>query len=416
MSQPRLAYLLKKFPRLSETFVLNEILAQEALGVPVHVFSRRAADDEPRHPELGRLRAEIETLPDKRELDPWETLFFGTWNAEESFARVGRVVEAGREWKHPRFPTLLAEALFLYGRMRELGIDHVHAHFATDSAVVAMLVHELGGPSFSLTVHAKDIYRSTVSPALLSRLFAAADFVVTVCDANVRHLHGLVNARARTRIRRLYNGIDLGAFAVTHARREPAHIVSVGRLVEKKGFDVLVDALQRLDQRAIPFRATVVGDGDEREALAKRIDAAGIGDRVRLAGALDQDAVRDVLATGTVLCLPCVIGADGNRDALPTVLLEALASGLPVVSTPVTGIPEIVDRGRAGVLVPEHDADATANALERLLADPAERARLARAGRARAEELFHIESNSRVLHGWFNESLSKGESSCALPA
>jgi glycosyltransferase involved in cell wall biosynthesis len=412
---PHVAYLLKKFPRLSETFVLNEILGQERLGRRLHVFSRRAADDEPRHPELARLEARVEVLPARRQLDPWGALF-RNGDSGDLIERVGSVVRDTLVWRHPRLPELLGEALHLRRRTRELDIRHVHVHFATDAAVVAMILRVLGGPGYSLTVHAKDIYRSTVDPGLLERVFLGSEFAVTVCDANVRHLRGLIGAEAGARVRRLYNGIDLEAFVPVLEDREPAHVLAVGRLVEKKGFDVLLAALQRLRASTPELRATIVGEGEERARLEQEIGARGLTDVVRLAGALDQDGVRAALRTATVMCLPCVVGADGNRDALPTVLLEALAAGLPVVSTPVTGIPEIVDNGRAGVLVPERDPEATARALAELLDAPPERDRLARAGRRRAEEEFDARRISVALHGWFDEALADGREPCASPA
>ena len=412
-----LAYLLKKFPRLSETFILNEILAQERLGRELRVFSRRRPDDEPRHPEFARLRAEVEVLPPSREIDPWETLFAEDLDSEHVFAAVGRLVKEARGWNHPRFASLLAEALFLLRRTAELGITHVHTHFATDSAVTVMLLTELGGPSYSITAHAKDIYRSTVDTALLDRLFARSEFVVTVCDANVRHLAARLGSDAMDRVRRLYNGIDLASFEAPQAgvERQANHVLAVGRLVEKKGFHILLDALAILRDAGRPVTATVIGDGEEREALEAQVSELALSEHVRLAGPQDLDTVRAYMARATVCCLPCIVGADGNRDALPTVLVEALASRLPIVSTPVTGIPEILDGGRAGVLVPEKDPGATARAIADLLDDSTRRAELAEAGRRHAEREFDLDRISRTLGSWFDEVLS-GSEKCTSPA
>ncbi len=418
MNRPRLAYLLKKFPRLSETFVSNEILAQERLGREIHVFSRRKSDDEPRHPELAGLRATIETLPESRELDPWRLLFEGE-GAPARLERVQAVVRASNEWTHPRFASLLAEAIYLSERVRTLGIEHVHAHFATDSSIVAMLVHELGGPSYSITAHAKDLYRETVDPELLERLFAHAAFVVTVCDANVRFLEQRLSRRAMERVRRLYNGVDLSTFTPPDSPSEPAratvpHILAVGRLIEKKGFHVLLNALHILNVRGVPFRATLVGEGEERAKLERQTSELGLQVSVDFAGALDQAAVRGLLQSATAMCLPCLVGQDGNRDALPTVLLEALACGLPAISTPVTGIPEILADGRAGVVVPENDPLATADAIEELLGDPARRRELALEGRRRAEELFDARKNAKTLFAWFEEALERSAPCASL--
>ena len=407
MTRPRIAYLLKKFPRLSETFILNELLGLEAQGLELAVLSRRPSDDEPRHPELARLRAEVEVLPGSRELDPWSPLF----GADEALSaalmeRLPGVVSAFRRFEHPRMPSLLAEAIHLLGRTRELELAHLHVHFATDAAVVACLLHELGGPSYSITLHAKDIYRDTVDPALLDRLVAGSAFSVTVCDANVRHIHALVGERARGRLRRHYNGIDVGALSVgVGAPRDADHVLAVGRLVAKKGFADLISAAAELRRTRPATRFTIVGDGEDHDALLAQVRALGLDDVITFLGPRDQGEVRALLFRATCMALPCVVGDDGNRDALPTVLLEALAAGLPVVSTPVTGVPEIVDHGRAGVLVPERDPPALARALAALLDDAGRRADLALVGRARAEELFDMDRNATVLHEWLRSTL-----------
>lgn len=400
-----LAYLLKKFPRLSETFILNELLAQEGLGRELHIFSRRTPDDEPRHPELARLRATVENLPPKGEIDPWEMLVGDDSNPEDLLGKLGGLVREMRSWGHSRTPSLLVEALHLLKRTRELGIRHVHVHFATDSAVVALLMNRLGGPSYSITAHAKDIYRETVDFRFLDILVRNSAFVVTVCDANRKWMEERLSPEAMARVRRLYNGIDLSTFVANGTPREPNHVLGVGRLVEKKGFHVLVEAVKVLLDKGVDLRCTLVGDGDQKERLEQLIAARGVGARLRMLGPRDQAEVRELMARATIMAQPCLVGDDGNRDALPTVLVESLAMQLPSVSTPVTGIPEILDQGRCGVLVPENDVQATANAIEGLLRDPARRSRIAADGRKRAEELFDGKKVARVLSSWFDSAL-----------
>lgn len=411
MNEPRLAYLLKKFPRLSETFVLNELLGQEALGRRLHVYSRRPRDPEPLHPQFARLAAAIEVLPPSSEIDPWSELFGP--EADELLPRVRALVAALRPLGHARLPSLIAEALLLRRRTRELGVRHVHVHFATDSAITARCLAALGGPSYSITAHAKDIYRDTVSARVLDDLVMHAAFVVTVCDANVAHLRSLVSPRAAARVRRLYNGIDLTLFRRPALERKPGRILSIGRLVEKKGFDVLVDAFALLAARGVAFEGVIAGDGEDRASIAARIAERGLGAQVHMTGPVDQDAVRRLMHESTLFCLPCKIGADGNRDALPTVLLEALAAELPCVSTPVSGVPEILDHGRAGVLVPENDAAATADALQQLLADRPRADALAARGLIHAVEHFDVRRTSRALGAWFDEV--SAENACGSP-
>ena len=396
-----LAYLLKKFPRLSETFVLNEILGQEALGRELHVFSRRPVDDEPRHAGVARLRAVPETLPSRSSLDPWNELF-----GDDGIDLVDAARSVSRELREfgvPRVGAVMAEALFLRRRSRELGIRHVHVHFATESAQVAYALRGLGGPTYSLTAHAKDIYRSTVDARLLSALCTSAAFVVTVCDANVAHLQSILEPEALANVRRLYNGVDLDAFEFQPAGRESGHVLGVGRLVEKKGFDVLVDAIAELRSRGREVRATIVGEGDQREALERRIQERGLVGPVVLRGPQSQEQVRDLMSQATLLCLPCRIGEDGNRDALPTVLLESLACGLPCISTPVTGVPEILGDEDTGLLVPQDDVAATTTALERLLEDAELRGTLAQRGRLHAAARFDGREIAETLGTWFDE-------------
>lgn len=400
----KIAYLLKKFPRLSETFVLNEILAQEDLGADIHVFSRRKPDDEPRHPQFERLRAEVETLPYSKEINPWQEVFPGGAIRGDLIESIRSAMRELEGVEISRFPALLAEAIYLRRRCSELGIDHVHVHFATDSAITAMLLHDLGGPTYSVTAHAKDIYRSTVDPRLLSRVFERSAFIVTVCDANVRWLSDLVSPEALKHVRRLYNGIDLETFAPATEPRMENEILAVGRLVEKKGFDVLLKALALLRDRHVPFRATIAGQGDRQAELQALAAELNLGERVTFSGPVDQGRVRTMMLEATLFCLPCVTGEDGNRDALPTVLLEALAVGLPCISTPVTGIPEILGGGEAGIIVPERDVEATADAIAKMLTDKAVREQFTARGVERARELFNGKTNAEVLGGWFAET------------
>lgn len=411
----RIAYLLKKFPRLSETFVLTEILGQERLGAEIRVWSRRPPDAEPRHAQLAELRAPVETLPNSAS-HTLRALYARERSAPGSFARVLALLEEGEALGFSRTAECLGEALWLQRRCEELGIEHVHTHFATDSAVTAWLLQRLGGPGYSITAHAKDIYRAGVGAARLDALIGESRFTVTVCDANVAHLRGLLAPRALRRVRRLYNGIDLGLFQEAREARAPATVLGVGRLVEKKGFHVLLAALARLRARGIAAEALLIGDGDQRAALEARAAELGLCAHVRFAGALDQAAVSAAMQSATLLCLPCIVGTDGNRDALPTVLLEAQACGLPCVSTPVSGVPEILDDGRAGLLVPESDDAATADALEQLLRSPERCAKLRRAGRERVARLFDSAQNSRVLASWFASACEEARSACASPA
>ena len=376
----RIGYVLKKFPRLSETFVLSELLAVEAQGAAVTVLSLRRPDDARFHGELAELGAEVRYVEEFGRASVRRGLrTLGTLDATARSRAVDFADRLGGE----RGVDVLLQAVEVAAEVRRLDIDHLHAHFATIASHVAYLAHLVTGVPFSVTAHAKDIYRHTIDWSVTGEVLSAAATVVTVCDANAAHLRRLV---PEANVRRIYNGMRR-ARPPEHdpGRREPI-VLGVGRLVEKKGFDVLVEAIAELGARGRRTECVIVGDGDERAAIERRVAALGLTDRVRLVGAQPQHVVAEWLRRSRVLVAPCQVGADGNQDALPTVLLEALAAGLPVVSTPVAGIPEIVDHRDHGLIVPERDAAAVADAVETLFDDDALWRALSLAGPRRVDE------------------------------
>ncbi len=400
----RVGYVLKKFPRLSETFVLNEILELERQGVDVTVLSLLRPDDGRFHEKLARLRGSVVYLPQRSGADlraqlaaQAETLRTRGQRLADELADL--LVDTDQEpWSVLRWGVELA------GVVRARGLDRLHAHFATIATRVARVAHLLTDVPYSFTSHAKDIYRSTVRPTAYARLVADSDFAVTVCDANRRYIVEHLAGAHADKVRRLYNGIELAEYADAGlSGRDPGLIVGVGRLIEKKGFNWLVEAVGTLLAAGEDVRCVIVGDGEDADALAAQVRALPT-DRISLVGALPHHEVRALLDRASVFALPCVIGADGNRDALPTVLLEAMAAGVPVVTTPVVGNTEIVDGGQAGVLVPERHAGALAAALGALLRDPARRAGLARAGRQRVHQLFDLKRNVACLRTWFENA------------
>lgn len=401
-----IGYVLKKFPRASETFILNEILALQRRGVDVTVFSLHKPDDGVFHRGLAELRRPVVYLP-VRKSDGW--LQFLQQQRGELLARAPELVAEFGDLLAAHRPDLwqvLGFALDLAAACRQRGVQHLHAHFATVAAYAARGAARLAGLPFSVTCHAKDIYRDGVVPAQFQSLLAPSAFVVTVCEANRGWIRAQLAGDTPLDLRVLYNGVDTGLFHPD--ARQPARlptVLGVGRLVEKKGFHVLLAALAQLQEQGLRPRCVLVGDGEERlplETMAARLQLG----QVEFAGLRTHDEVRTAILASTVMVLPCIVGQDGNRDALPTVLLEALAAGLPVVSTPVGGVEEIVDGGRSGLLVPEGDATALATVLGALLRDPARQAELARAGRQRATTCFDLDRNVRVLAEWFAAAIA----------
>lgn len=392
----RIGYVVKRFPRFSETFILNELLALESLGLHVEVFSLLDPPDEPRHARLVDLRAQVTRLaeipvpaaiPDPGDAD----LFAGV--APTAAAR------------------LIAKAEHVAQVARLRGLDHLHAHFASDAATVALLAARRGGLTFSMTAHARDIYHHYIDPmtdaAKRRAKLRAATFTVTVSDFNLRHLRTLCS-EASSRIHRLYNGIDLTAFQpAAQTRRVPGRILAVGRLVEKKGFSDLIEACAELAAGGRTIDCRIIGDGPLHAALATQITARGLDGHVHLMGPMPQEKLAAALDEASIVTLPCIVTPDGDRDGLPTVLLEAMAKGLPVVTTTVTGGPEIVAADETGLLVPPGDPSALALALQRLIDDPDRAAEMGRQGRLRAETLFDLRASSARLASLFAEACGR---------
>lgn len=408
-AQPlRVGYVLKKFPRLSETFILDEILGMEATGVEVSIFSLRLPDDGRFHADLGRVRAGVRYLPDFGSASALDA-FRAVWGlGDRAGEGLGAALRFLDRLPPERRARLLVQGLHLAQEASRERLQHLHAHFVTVAAQTAYLAHLFTGIPFSVTAHAKDVYRHTVDPGVFREIADAASPVVTVCQANRRHIEEHIFG-GRGEVEVVYNGVSLDRLPVRRAGREPGLILGVGRLVPKKGYPVLLEACRILADRGLDLRCVLVGDGDERAPLLELRQRLGLADRVDLVGAASREEVLGWMRRARVLAAPCVTDAEGNRDALPTVLLEALAVGLPVVSTPVGGIPEIVDPGVHGLLVPEGDPAALADALERTLSDDRLSDRLAEAGRARVEERFDRSKTMGALLDVFRRSAGQME-------
>lgn len=399
---PKVGYVVKRFPRLSETFILGEILELERQGVPIEIFSLLRPAEEVRHRALKELRAPVIYLPWDSSLKRW-LIREGRYTEATVRERSFKELFDGEEVPDASILFLKAAALAILAQAR--GMTHLHAHFGTAATTVAMLASRLTRIPYSFTAHAKDIYDKSVDRGELKEKIAGARFVITVSEYNRRHLVELAGEELTGKILRLYNGIDLHRFQPDPSiQREPDLILAVGRLVEKKGFHYLLQACRLLQSRERPFRCLIVGEGAERASLAEQINALRLGDRTVLAGAQTQEHLLETLKRATVLVLPSVVSRTGDRDGLPTVLLEALALRLPAISTTLAGIPEIIEHGKTGLLVPPGDPTLLATAIGEILANSELRAQLARAGRFKAEEAFDIRKNVLVLRALFARS------------
>jgi colanic acid/amylovoran biosynthesis glycosyltransferase len=395
-------YVLRKFPVLSETFILNEILALEARGVDVHIFPLAPTRDPRFHEGVTRMKAPMHYVPGVAE---WRTVVrharrVHARNPKRYRRRLLKVLATGR-------PSLLwqfLQASWIADRARRLGVGHLHAHFANDPASVAAHAAALAGVPYSFTAHAYDIYRDADERAL-ARKMRDARFTVTVSQYNVEFLSSLRKGTV-PRIELIRNGVDMQRFTpAPEPPSGPFSMLAVARLVEKKGLPVLVDACRRLRERGLDFRCEIVGKGAQRAELERLIRGWDLAAHVVLAGPLPQQEIVERFHRAHVLVLPCIVGRDGNRDGLPVSIVEALACGLPVISTPVTGIPEVVRHERNGLVVPAGDAAALADAIQRLMEDPQLLAALRAAARSSVETEFDERLTAARLHEMLEEAV-----------
>ena len=402
----RLGYLLRMYPRFSQTFVVNEILELERQGAEIQIISQRKPTDGMFHESISRVRAKAHYIPEFWMERPGAALNL-QWRA---FRKNPRALT--RSWRRTLLGSglrgvELMQATHVVRWCRKNKIKHLHVHFGTEEASVALLARMLGGPSYSLTLHAFDIFKDTVNRGLLAEKINQSKFTVTVSEFNRRFLVEEIPGVQPEKIRVNYNGINLDYFKANGDQREPSTIFSVGRLIEKKGFEYLVKAMARLRESHPDAVCEIAGDGRDEARLRRMIDQNGLQDRVKLLGPLEQNEVLKRMQRATCFALPCVRAKDGNTDALPTVLLESLACGCPSVSTRLSGVTEIIEHGVSGMLVEPEDDEGLSRAIQEVLDDRALAANLGEGGRARAEERFDVRHNVRIMYDWLLGDRSK---------
>lgn len=395
----KVLYVLKRYPRLSETFVVRELLGVEELGVEVLVDSLMDPEDGPRHAEVDRVRASVRYLPRRP-----------GWAGAAARMALRRPVAVLREVLATRrrqaagdtsADRRLGHGLLVAERVRAERPDVLHAHFATSAAEVAALAGRLTGTPVTVTAHAKDVFHVENAEALAERLSGTAT-VVTVSEYNVEHLGYVL---PETRIRLVRNGVPLGPVNLVHTGRRDAPVLCVCRLVPKKGVDVLLRAVALAAEDDPWLRLEVIGDGPLRDELTALAVSLGIADRVTFHGAMESSGVEASYARASLVALPCRVDGDGDRDGLPTVLVEALARGIPVVSTDVVGIPELVRDGATGRLVPQDDPQALAAAIGDLRRDPVAARALGASGRELVATDYSPEGSARALLDVWTEVL-----------
>jgi colanic acid/amylovoran biosynthesis glycosyltransferase len=379
----RVGYVLARYPQLSQTFVSNEVRELRAQGLAVDVVALAPGD-----PGLDPGDAVL-----ARDLDgaarEWRRRHPLRW-ARFLRLRHRLRLEMGPQTDQVDPALLPAIASHLEAR----GVTSIHAHFAWQAAAAAMCVAELLDVPWSVTLHANDIFGRLRN---LEPKLAGADRLVTVCDYNRRWLE------EQHAIRRPLSIVVCGVEVPALAERAPAvDVVAVGRLVEKKGFDVLIDAAAQLVRTRPGLRVEIIGDGKLHADLRSMVERLGLNGVVLLRGALSHSDALDRIASARVLAMPFRIAAGGDRDSMPVVVKEAMARRVPVVSTDVVAVPEMVDES-CGILVPPDDAGSLAAAIEKVLDDPALASAMGDAGRRRVEERFTLSGEVAKLRALFEE-------------
>jgi glycosyltransferase involved in cell wall biosynthesis len=400
-TRPVLGMLLKGYPRISETFISNEILLLEQLGFAVHIFSMRRGRESFTHESVARIGARVSYLPETFLRNVHRLIYPNLCLALRRPQRYAAgLAVTGRRFRRTRHPATLRHFLqagYLVHRcLPGSGVVHLHAHFAHSPTSVALYASVLSGLPFSFTAHAKDIYTSDA--AQLREKIALARFVVTCTEYNRRHLLALA-AGLRTPIHRIYHGIDTRLF--THdgggrpAASPPYQVLSVARLTEKKGIPTVLRAVKRLQESGVRLRYTLIGDGQDRAKILDLIRQLGLESVCRWLGTQPHHVVLEHYRRADLFVLGCEVAADGDRDGIPNVLFESMVMGVPVVVTGVSAIPELVEVGRTGLLVPPGRPEALADAMLTMLTDAGLRQRVIPAARERVRRDF----DNRALIG-----------------
>ncbi len=390
---PKVAFVLKGYPRLSETFIAQEIEELEKRGLDIVLVSLRWPTDVEAHPVHRRIKAPIHYLPEYLWREPARV-----WRAWRAVRRLPGYAAARRLWLRDLRRDVTLNRVRRFGQALVLShevapsVGHLHAHFLHTPASVTRYAARIADLPWSCSAHAKDIW--TTPSWEKSEKLADCRWAVTCTGVNRDHLAALAPFG---RVSLVYHGVDPEYFAPSVERepsrdgsdpRQPVTILSVGRTVPKKGYDDLIDALAALHPE-LHWRFVHIGGGFLLKRLRRQAERVGLGGRVSWLGSQSQDAVLDKYRQADLFALACRVDKNGDRDGIPNVLLEALSQSLAVVTTQVSAIPELVIDRENGILVPPRDPSALAAALANLIVNPALRARLGRAGRDRVCTMFH---------------------------
>ncbi|MHB8959105.1 MAG: glycosyltransferase [Candidatus Limnocylindrales bacterium] len=407
-------YLTKRFPRLSETFILDEILGLERCGVPLRLYAMGHPRERIVQPDAERVRSQVRYLHGTGGARAWVTAARGMVAANAGFARRHprryATVLAGALAERPSRPTVkrFAEAVYLAGLLERDGVRHLHAAFAHGPAEVARLVHQLSGIPYSFGGHAKDLYLT--DPAVLAQRVADARFALVCSESAAEHLRKAAGD-ASAKVVLAPHGVDTARFRPPSGTRRferavapgpgSLRLLAVGRLVEKKGYPVLLRAIDRARDAGYPITLTAIGDGAQLPDLRALAAELRLGDAIRFVGPRTHQEVAAAYLEADAFAQASVVLADGDRDGIPNSLLEAMASGLAVIATRTGGIPEVIVDGESGLLAAPGDVESLARQLMRIAADGDLRQRLGMRARATVVERFDRSGLIRTISPLF---------------
>lgn len=391
---PQIAYLYSRYPVVSQTFCDTEMMALEAMGYRITIGSLNPPTTSFRHERLKNLQAEILYPAPSAVMDIATS---GVVDSDPLWQKMAALAARHEEAYGKNFkPLTRARNAWHFAReFKKRGIKHVHIHFANRATHTALFL-KLAGLTFSFTAHAQDFMIDLGSPELLQEMAQEAEFVIAVSDFSAELLREMCPESAG-KIQRIYNGLDPAAFDVKPAAGKGFRILSVGRLIEFKGFQHLIPAISLLRDQGINAQLDIVGEGPIRSQLESQIASLALGDRVRLLGVQSQDQIKTLLENADVFALACIVDSKGASDILPTVITEALASGKPVVSTRLVGVPEMVDHGVSGLLAEPGNETELAGHLATLASDSNLRLQMGQAARRKFETTFTLQHTAGQL-------------------
>jgi glycosyltransferase involved in cell wall biosynthesis len=416
-SNKQIGYLLRSYPRLSQTFVLNEILALEKIGVSIQIFALTDPHERVVQMQVDQVRAPVHYLEENTQPQSvWSMLNENTqvaqWHLKgylhalvyiAANKRIDQGYTASNRWVCFLQAVHLIYLLRLKKYSPEKKIDHLHAHFAHDPALIAFLVHCITGLPFTFTAHARDLFQ--VPEQILTDRIQRASAVITCCRANLEYLQKIAPSQ-RSKFSLVYHGVNLKDFepiqnAGTNSDPDSPLILSVGRLVEKKGFQDLLQALLTVKRSGQHFRCVIYGDGPLHQRLRDWIEEHNMAGEIILKGDITQQELISVYQNASLFILTPVQTEDGDRDGIPNVLLEAMAMGLPVITTAVSGIPELVENNQNGLLYQPRDVDGISSGIIELLGNADKRRQLGSAGSKKVREQFDIAEAAKQLKTLF---------------